>query len=50
LRRDDLYQICLLGGGKLAGHFCGQMWEDGFLGDAVVIIIGIHVPKASNSR
>jgi hypothetical protein len=50
LRRDDLYQICLLGGGKLAGHFCGQMWEDGFLGDAVVIIIGIHVLKASNSR
>jgi hypothetical protein len=50
LRRDVFYLICFLGGGKSAGHFRVQMREDGFLGDAVVIIIGIHVPKASNSR
>jgi hypothetical protein len=39
LRRDVFYLICFLGGGKSAGHFRVQMREDGFLGDAVVIII-----------
>jgi hypothetical protein len=37
--KGRLISDLLFGWGKLAGHFRVQMREDGFLGDAVVILI-----------